>query len=217
MSSPNHRHYSPVDRLLIQADAALRTLLPFSGQPGRPSPAIPCEEGTLSDQESRHVAGLMRINHTGEVCAQGLYQGQALTARLPQIRDAMERAADEEIDHLAWCEQRLQQLGSHTSVLNPLFYGLSFGIGATAGLISDRISLGFVAATEDQVCKHLDEHLAQLPASDEKSRAILEQMRIDEAQHATAAINAGGLRFPRPVKFGMTLLSKVMTKATYRV
>jgi len=201
----------------MQADAALRTLLPFSGQPSRPSPALLKTETELSESETRHVAGLMRINHTGEVCAQALYQGQALTARLPQVRQAMEQAADEEIDHLAWCEQRIRQLGSHTSVLNPIFYGLSFGIGASAGLISDRISLGFVAATEDQVCKHLDDHLGQLPAGDEKSRAILEQMREDEAQHSTAAIEAGGLRFPAPVKFGMSLVSKVMTKATYRI
>ncbi|RRU99259.1 2-polyprenyl-3-methyl-6-methoxy-1,4-benzoquinone monooxygenase [Stutzerimonas xanthomarina] len=213
----SQRHYSPADRLLMQADSALRTLLPFSGQPARPSPAVLKNEAELSESETRHVAGLMRINHTGEVCAQALYQGQALTARLPQVRRAMEQAADEEIDHLAWCEQRIRQLSSHTSVLNPLFYGLSFGIGATAGLISDRISLGFVAATEDQVCKHLDEHLGQLPASDDKSRAILEQMREDEQQHSTAAIEAGGLRFPAPVKFGMSLVSKVMTKATYRI
>ncbi|RRV82594.1 2-polyprenyl-3-methyl-6-methoxy-1,4-benzoquinone monooxygenase [Stutzerimonas stutzeri] len=214
---PSQRHYSPADRLLMQADAALRTLLPFSGQPSRPSPALLKTETELSESETRHVAGLMRINHTGEVCAQALYQGQALTARLPQVRQAMEQAADEEIDHLAWCEQRIRQLGSHTSVLNPIFYGLSFGIGASAGLISDRISLGFVAATEDQVCKHLDDHLGQLPAGDEKSRAILEQMRDDEAEHSTAAIEAGGLRFPAPVKFGMSLVSKVMTKATYRI
>ncbi len=214
---PSQRHYSPADRLLMQADAALRTLLPFSGQPSRLSPALLKTETELSESETRHVAGLMRINHTGEVCAQALYQGQALTARLPQVRQAMEQAADEEIDHLAWCEQRIRQLGSHTSVLNPIFYGLSFGIGASAGLISDRISLGFVAATEDQVCKHLDDHLGQLPAGDEKSRAILEQMREDEAEHSTAAIEAGGLRFPAPVKFGMSLVSKVMTKATYRI
>jgi len=201
----------------MQADAALRTLLPFSGQPSRPSPAVLKNDSELTESETRHVAGLMRINHTGEVCAQALYQGQALTARLPQVRHAMEQAADEEVDHLAWCEQRIRQLGSHTSVLNPLFYGLSFGIGASAGLISDRISLGFVAATEDQVCKHLDEHLGQLPAGDDKSRAILEQMREDEAQHSTAAIEAGGLRFPAPIKFGMSLMSKVMTKATYRI
>ena len=213
----NQRHYSPADRLLMQADAALRTLLPFSGQPQRPSPAVLKTEAMLDEQQSRHVAGLMRINHTGEVCAQALYQGQALTARLPRVRDAMERAAEEEIDHLAWCDQRLRQLGSHTSVLNPLFYGLSFGLGASAGLISDRISLGFVAATEDQVCKHLDDHLQQLPEEDQKSRAILEQMRTDEAEHSTAALEAGGLRFPAPVKFGMSLMAKVMTKTTYRI
>lgn len=213
----SERHYSPVDRLLLQADAALRTLLPFSGQPYRPSPAILQPDAQLSQTDTRHVAGLMRINHTGEVCAQALYQGQALTAKLPQVRTAMEHAADEEIDHLAWCEQRIHQLGSHTSVLNPLFYGLSFGVGAVAGLISDKVSLGFVAATEDQVCKHLDEHLEQLPPEDEKSRAILEQMRSDEQRHATSALDAGGFRFPAPIKFGMSLLSKVMTKSTYRI
>jgi ubiquinone biosynthesis monooxygenase Coq7 len=213
----SERHYSPVDRLFLQADAALRTLLPFSGQPSRPSPAIVQTESELDEPTARHVAGLMRINHTGEVCAQALYQGQALTAKLPDVRAAMEHAADEEIDHLAWCEQRIRQLGSHPSVLNPLFYGLSFGVGAVAGLISDKISLGFVAATEDQVVKHLDDHLQQLPANDDKSRAILEQMRLDEERHATSALEAGGLRFPAPVKFGMTLLSKVMTKSAYRL
>lgn len=211
------RHYSPIDRLLLQADMAMRTLLPFSGQPYRPSPAIVQPDVQLSETDTRHVAGLMRINHTGEVCAQALYQGQALTAKLPQVRVAMEHAAEEEIDHLAWCEQRIRQLGSHPSVLNPLFYGLSFGIGAAAGLISDKVSLGFVAATEHQVCKHLDEHLEQLPAEDEKSRAILEQMRIDEEHHAESALDAGVFRFPAPVRFGMSLLAKVMTKSTYRI
>jgi len=133
------------------------------------------------------------------------------------VREAMEHAADEEIDHLAWCEQRIRQLGSHPSVLNPLFYGLSFGVGAVAGLVSDRVSLGFVAATEDQVVKHLDEHLQQIPEQDAKSRAILEQMRSDELQHANSALDAGGVRFPAPIKLGMTLLSKVMTKTTYRI
>lgn len=213
----SERHFSPVDRLLLQADAALRTLLPFSGQPSRPSPAIVQPEAELDAAQTQHIAGLMRINHTGEVCAQALYQGQALTAKLPQVRKAMEHAADEEIDHLAWCEQRIRQLGSQPSVLNPLFYGLSFGVGAAAGLISDKVSLGFVAATEDQVVKHLDEHLQQLPAKDQKSRAILEQMREDEEQHASSALQAGGLRFPAPVKFGMSLLAKVMTTTTYRL
>ncbi|EMX1035375.1 2-polyprenyl-3-methyl-6-methoxy-1,4-benzoquinone monooxygenase [Pseudomonas aeruginosa] len=211
------RHYSPIDRFLLQADSALLTLLPFSGQPARPSPAIVEPDGELSEEDTRHIAGLMRINHTGEVCAQALYQGQSLTAKLPEVREAMEEAAEEEIDHLAWCEQRIRQLGSRPSVLNPIFYGLSFGVGAAAGLVSDRVSLGFVAATEDQVCKHLDEHLAQIPQEDRKSRAILEQMRIDEEQHSSNALAAGGLRFPAPVKLGMSLLAKVMTKSTYRI
>lgn len=211
------RQYSPIDRLLFQADTVLKTLLPFNGQPLRPNPAIPHAEAELDAKETRHIAGLMRINHTGEVCAQALYQGQALTARLPDVRQAMEQAADEEIDHLFWCEQRIRELGSHTSVLNPLFYALSFSIGAGAGLISDRISLGFVAATEDQVCKHLDSHLAQIPHKDQKSRSILEQMRVDEEKHANTALNAGGFRFPAPIKAGMSLLSKVMTQSTYRI
>lgn len=211
------RHYSPLDRLLLQADTALRTLLPFSGQPYRPSPALNQADAELTPEDTRHVAGLMRVNHTGEVCAQALYQGQALTAKLPQVRKAMEHAAEEEIDHLAWCEQRIRELGSHPSILNPVFYGLSFGVGAVAGLISDKVSLGFVAATEDQVCKHLDDHLTQIPVEDEKSRAILEQMLSDEAQHSASALEAGGYRFPAPVKFGMSLLSKVMTKSTYRI
>lgn len=211
------RHYSVLDKLLLQADSAMRTLLPSSGHSSRPSPAIVRPDHKMDETETRHIAGLMRINHTGEVCAQALYQGQALTAKLPEVRKAMEHAAEEEIDHLVWCEQRIHQLGSHTSVLNPLFYGLSFSIGAAAGLISDRMSLGFVAATEDQVCKHLDEHLEQIPNEDEKSRAILEQMRIDEAHHAETALDAGGFRFPTPVKFGMSLVAKVMTKTTYRI
>jgi len=213
----NQRHFSPADRLLMQADSALRTLLPLTAHPNRPSPAQSQQEAVLSPAETTHIAGLMRINHTGEVCAQALYQGQALTARLPKVREAMEHAATEEIDHLVWCEKRIRELGSSPSILNPLFYGLSFGVGAVAGLISDKVSLGFVAETEAQVCKHLDDHLQQLPDSDQKSRAILEQMREDEQRHATSAIEAGGMRFPTPVKLGMTLLSKVMTKSTYRI
>ena len=213
----SQRHYSPIDRLLMQADAAMRTLIPNSSHASRPSPAVVEPKSTLDAEQTRHIAGLMRINHTGEVCAQALYQGQALTAKLPDIREKMEQAAEEEIDHLVWCEQRIRELGSHTSVLNPLFYGLSFAIGATAGAISDKVSLGFVAATEDQVCKHLDEHLQQIPETDRKSRAILEQMRIDEEEHATSALDAGGYRFPAPIKFGMSLMAKVMTSSTYRI
>ena len=211
------RSYTRLDRLLMQGDAAMRTLLPFSGQPFRASPAVPLPEAQLTAETSKHLAGLMRINHTGEVCAQALYQGQALTAKLPEVREAMEHAADEEIDHLAWCEQRIRELGGRPSLLNPLFYGLSFGVGALAGLVSDKVSLGFVAATEDQVVKHLDEHLTQVPHEDQKTRAILEQMKDDEQQHASRALEAGGLRFPAPVKFGMSLLAKVMTGSTYRL
>lgn len=215
---PTERHYSLADRLTLQADAMLRTLVPFSNQPARPSPALAqCEDPSLDAADRKHIAGLMRINHTGEVCAQALYQGQALTAHRPEIREAMEHAAAEEIDHLVWCEERVKELGSRTSILNPLFYGLSFAIGAGAGAISDKISLGFVAATEDQVCKHLDDHLQQIPMTDAKSRSILKQMRIDEEEHSTNAISAGGYRFPAPVKAGMSLLAKVMTGSTCRI
>ena len=211
------RHYSLLDRLAIQADAALRTLVPESCQAARPSPATTQPESELDAEQCRHVAGLMRINHTGEVCAQALYQGQALTARRPEIREAMEHAAAEEVDHLVWCEQRIKELGGRTSLLNPLFYGMSFAIGAGAGAISDKLSLGFVAATEDQVCKHLDDHLGQLPPTEHKSRAVLEQMYIDEQEHSVNAIAAGGYRFPAPVKAGMSLLAKAMTASTYRI
>lgn len=211
------RHYSPIDRLLLQADTALRTLIPNSSHASRPSPAVLEPQSSLDAEQTRHIAGLMRINHTGEVCAQALYQGQALTASLPDVREKMEQAAQEEVDHLVWCEQRIRELGSQPSLLNPLFYGLSFAIGASAGTFSDKVSLGFVAATEDQVCKHLDDHLQQIPDSDRKSRAILEQMRIDEAAHADSALEAGGYRFPTPVKFAMSLMAKVMTHTTYRI
>lgn len=211
------RHYSPIDRLLLQADTALRTLIPNSSHASRPSPAVLEPQSNLDAEQTQHIAGLMRINHTGEVCAQALYQGQALTASLPDVREKMEKAAQEEVDHLVWCEQRIRELGSQPSLLNPLFYGLSFAIGAGAGALSDKVSLGFVAATEDQVCKHLDDHLQQIPESDRKSRAILEQMRIDEAAHADSALEAGGYRFPAPIKFGMRLMAKVMTHSTYRI
>ena len=211
------RRHSLIDRLLIQADQSLRTLVPGAALAHRPSPALPLSDQPMADSERRRVAGLMRINHTGEVCAQALYQGQALTARLPEVRGKMEEAAEEEIDHLAWCEQRLRELNSHPSVFNPLFYGVSFGLGAVAGLVSDRVSLGFVAATEQLVERHLDDHLTRLPLDDARSRAILEQMREDEIEHGNQALAAGGMRFPAPVKAVMTVMSKVMTTATYRV
>lgn len=211
------RRLSLLDSLLIQVDHALRTVAVDKPPHDRLSPAKEESEQELTEQEKRHAAGLMRVNHTGEVCAQALYQGQALTAKLTSVRSEMEQAADEEIDHLAWCQERVNQLGSHTSLLNPLWYGLSFGIGATTGLISDKLSLGFVAATEDQVCKHLESHLNQLPPQDDKSRAIVEQMLDDEAKHADAALDAGGLKFPAPVKGLMTIVSKAMTKTSYRI
>lgn len=211
------RHLSPLDKLFIQADRALRTLSPGTSPHQRPSPGNAVEESEMSDKEKKHAAGLMRVNHSGEVCAQALYQGQALTAKLPSVKAEMEEAADEEIDHLAWCEQRLNELGSRTSLLNPVWYGLSFTIGASAGLVSDKVSLGFVAATEDQVCKHLEGHLETLPVQDGKSRAIVDQMLIDEAKHSHTALSAGGLRFPLPVKAAMSLVSKVMTKSSYKI
>lgn len=211
------RHLSVFDKVIQNADLALRTLIPGAANQQRPSPAQASDESELDEHERKHAAGLMRINHTGEVCAQALYQGQALTAKLPEVREAMEEAAAEEIDHLVWCEDRITQLGSHTSVLNPAFYGLSFGIGAVAGAISDKISLGFVAETERQVCKHLTEHMTSLPTQDDKSKAILLQMLDDEAKHATAALEAGGYEFPLPVRVAMTGLSKVMTKSVYKI
>ncbi len=211
------RHLTAIDHFISQADRALRTLTAADQHADRPSPAANLNEQDLSAEEKRHAAGLMRVNHAGEVCAQALYQGQALTAKLPHVREEMEQAAAEEIDHLVWCQKRLDDLDSHTSYLNPLWYGLSFAIGAGAGLVSDKVSLGFVAATEDQVCKHLQKHLEELPAQDEKSRAVVAQMLEDEARHADMALSAGGYRFPAPVKGLMTLVSKAMTNTSYRI
>jgi len=218
MANPDgERQLSPMDRLLCGADRALQTLVGQAPRSQRPVPGANFDNAALSESERRHSAGLMRVNHAGEVCAQALYQGQALTARLPSVRREMAKAADEEIDHLSWCEDRLRSLGSHTSMLNPLWYATSFAIGATAGLISDRLSLGFVAATEDQVCKHLEHHLQSLPASDAKSREVVTQMLDDEARHAESALAAGGLPFPPPVKALMSLVAKAMTASSYRI
>jgi ubiquinone biosynthesis monooxygenase Coq7 len=213
-----YRRLSLLDNFIINADRALRTLAAGSDMTcERPSPARPLDEADLSDGERRKAAALMRVNHTGEVCAQALYQGQALTAKLPHVRDEMKKAADEEIDHLVWCQQRIDALGSHTSFLNPLWFGLSFAIGAGAGLVSDKVSLGFVAATEDQVCKHLESHLHQLPTNDLRSRVVVGQMLEDEAHHAEMALGAGGYNFPAPVKGVMTLVSKAMTTTSYYI
>lgn len=210
------RQLTVIDNFIVRADRALRTLAAGEQHAERPSPAADMQESELSSDEKRHAAGLMRVNHAGEVCAQALYQGQALTAKLPNVRAEMEHAAAEEVDHLVWCQQRLDALDSHTSYLNPLWYGLSFAIGAGAGLVSDKVSLGFVAATEDQVCQHLQKHLEELPEQDEKSRAVVAQMLRDEARHADMALSAGGYNFPAPVKGLMTLVSKAMTTTSYR-
>lgn len=212
---PNNLSFS--DRLVAHLDNALKTLTPGAVQARQPNPGQNREQPALDSAQGRHIAGLMRINHTGEVCAQGLYQGQALTAKLPEIRQGMEQAAEEELDHLAWCEQRLNELDSRTSFLNPVFYGLSYAMGAAAGIAGDRWSLGFVAATEDQVSAHLRDHLHQIDGQDPRSTDILERMLADEERHAEHALAAGGQDFPTPVKQLMTGISKVMTKTVYRV
>jgi ubiquinone biosynthesis monooxygenase Coq7 len=211
------RRLSLIDRLITEADTVLRTVTSQGHTAGRPSPAEGHDDTELSPEERRHVAGLMRVNHTGEVCAQALYQGQALTAKLPTVREEMQQAAEEEIDHLVWCEQRLRELDSHTSYLNPAWYGLSFALGAIAGAIGDKVSLGFVAATEERVCNHLKEHLRQVPEEDRKSQLILQQMLEDEQRHGENALQAGGTDFPPPVKDAMSAVAKVMTRSSYRI
>ena len=207
---------SLADQLVSEIDKALRTL---TGQHAadRPNPAGGLAEGEMEDQARRHAAGLMRVNHTGEVCAQALYEGQSLTARTPEVRQLLESAAGEEADHLAWCEQRLQELESRPSALNPVFYALSYAMGAATGLLGDRVSLGFVEATEDQVCSHLEKHLADLPLEDERSREIVKRMHEDEARHGSAALEEGGVAFPEPIKKVMTAVSRIMTETSYRV
>jgi ubiquinone biosynthesis monooxygenase Coq7 len=211
------RQFSMTDKLLAQADQSIRTIFADAPKSSRPNPADVYDECELKDSARQHVGGLMRVNHSGEVSAQGLYQGQALTARLPDVRDKMEQAAIEENDHLAWCEQRLSDVQARKSLLNPLWYAGSFVIGAVAGAIGDKWSLGFVAETEHQVVKHLDEHLDSLPQDDRKTRAILEQMKTDELHHATTALHHGGAELPVPARKLMTLMSKVMTRTAYWV
>ena len=213
----NNTHLDFLDRCLVQFDQALRSCVPGSSNARRLSPAAATKESKLNEIDKQHAAGLMRINHTGEVCAQALYQGQAATAKLEDVRQSMEEAAAEEVDHLAWCEERLQQLDSRSSALNPLWYALSYTVGAAAGLAGDKWSLGFVAETEDQVCEHLEEHLDQLPQNDSKSRAILEQMIADEKHHGESAREAGGAKLPSPIKQAMTIMSEIMKKITYHI
>lgn len=212
------RHFSLLDNVLSEIDTVLRTLITPQNRPStRPSPSEnkPCV--SLTESQKKHIAGLMRVNHSGEVCAQALYQGQALTAKLEHIRTQMAQAADEEVDHLAWCELRLHELGSQPSVLNPLWYSSSLLLGMLAGLAGDQWSLGFVAETERQVTAHLQNHLERLPKDDEKTAAILEQMKQDETEHAQTAVHAGAAELPWPIKTAMKHVSKVMTKIAYHV
>ena len=209
---------SMLDTLIAEVDNALRTLFPPAQRIStRPSPAEPLTDIALSIKEKKHVAGLMRVNHAGEVCAQALYQGQALTAHLTHIKKQMSDAAAEEIDHLAWCEERLAELGSKPSILNPFWYAGSIILGAFAGFVGDKVSLGFVAETERQVSDHLGRHLQKLPTKDKKSHAILVKMKEDEEQHAATALNAGGIELPYMVKQLMRVVSKLMTKSSYYV
>lgn len=211
----NDRVLSVFDEVIVQADKAVRTLLGTIETTDRDYPAQDCPDASLSENERRHAAGLMRVNYAGEVSAQALYQGQAVTARLDEVREEMEQAALEENDHLAWCGKRLEELGSRPSFLNPFWYLGSFMIGAIAGIAGDEWSLGFVAETEEQVGRHLDSHLEKLPDSDERSKAILEQMREDELAHRDKALAAGGRELPDLCKDAMALISKIMTKTAY--
>jgi ubiquinone biosynthesis monooxygenase Coq7 len=203
-----------IDRLIVGFDKGLRTVF-ASAQSLRGTPGDALPEADLDETQRRHAASLMRVNHSGEVCAQALYQGQALTARDSAAREALERAAQEETDHLAWTESRIAELGGSKSALNPLWYAGSFAIGAVAGLLGDKWNLGFLAETERQVVAHLEGHLEKLPAEDTKSRAVIEQMRNDEAKHATSALSHGGAELPGPVKCAMQASSKVMTNTAY--
>ncbi len=211
------RRQTVADHIIANLDQAARTVFGRPTPTERANPGGSVAENRLSDRERLESARLMRVNHAGEVAAQALYQGQALTAKLPGVRARMERAALEENDHLLWCEQRLDELGSHTSYLNPLWHAGSLLIGACAGLAGDKWSLGFVAETEHQVVAHLQNHLSSLPQSDLKSRAILEQMAEDEGRHATVAVQAGGANLPAPVKTAMSLISSIMTRTAYRL
>ncbi|MCW5575565.1 MAG: 2-polyprenyl-3-methyl-6-methoxy-1,4-benzoquinone monooxygenase [Burkholderiales bacterium] len=203
-----------LDDLIIGFDRGLRTLF-APARSIRPVPGEDVRDADMSPAQRALAAALMRVNHTGEVCAQALYQGQAMTARDSGARAALEEAAQEETEHLAWTEQRIAELGGRKSLLNPLFYAGSFAIGAAAGALGDRWNLGFLAETERQVVKHLEGHLARLPAEDRKSRAIVEQMRDDEARHATTALRHGGAELPAPVKAAMQVSSKVMTGGAF--
>ena len=203
-----------LDDLIVQFDKALRTLT-APAKSTRSMPGENLQENELSETETRLSAALMRVDHSGEICAQALYEGQALTARDASVQQALQKAAIEETEHLAWTEHRIEELGGRRSLLNPLWYSSSFALGALAGLLGDRWNLGFLAETERQVERHLEQHLQRLPPQDYKSRAILEQMKSDEANHATTAISHGAAELPQPLKLAMRLASKVMTKTAF--
>lgn len=211
------RRLTPLDRLLASANNALRTVAAPAGRSARPNPSDGIDESVLTDEEKRHAAGLMRVNHAGEIAAQALYRGHATVARDKAIEAQMQRAADEEFDHLAWCEQRINELGHDVSKLSPLWYAGAYAIGAASGVLGDKWSLGFIAETERQVCAHLDSHLAHLPEHDGKSRAIVTAMRDEEEEHGENAVDAGAAELPRPIKRLMRMTAKVMTRTAYWV
>ncbi len=205
-----------IDKFIIGFDNALRTLM-APAQTLRAVPGRNLPENELTDEERKESCALMRVDHVGEICAQALYQGQAMTARNQEVQNALIQAAREETEHLAWTERRIAELGGRKSLLNPLWYGGSFAIGLVAGVLGDKWNLGFLAETERQVEAHLAEHLQRLPHQDLKSRAIVAQMKTDEASHATMAISHGGMELPLPVKLAMKMSSKVMTRTAYWV
>jgi ubiquinone biosynthesis monooxygenase Coq7 len=204
------------DRVISEFDRTLRALAGVH-EAARPNPGDEVVEAELGERERVHAAGLMRVNHVGEICAQALYQGQAMTARDPQARAALEQAAREEQDHLAWSAERIRELDGRTSLLNPLWYAGSFAMGVAAGALGDRWNLAFLAETERQVEEHLSGHLDRLPAEDRRTRAVVEAMRADEARHRDTAMRLGAAELPAPVKLAMRLASKVMTTLSYRV
>jgi ubiquinone biosynthesis monooxygenase Coq7 len=206
----------PVDRFIEELDRAIRAIAGVA-HGARPSPAEGVAESELGHEDQAHAAALMRVNHVGEVCAQALYQGQALTARNPENKAALERAAREEEDHLAWSAERIRELGGRPSLLNPLWYAGSLAIGAVAGALGDRWSLAFLAETERQVEEHLSGHLQALPAQDARTRAVVEAMRADEAKHRAAAVQLGAAELPPPARSAMRLASKLMTTVAYRL
>ncbi len=213
----NSRHYSFLDRMIIGINNAAHTLLNNTSKSTRTNPAKNIPETLESTKQKKQSARLMRVNHSGEVCAQALYQGQALTAKSIDIRIKLEQSGLEEYDHLAWCHTRISELNSHTSYLNPFWYAGSFTLGIIAGLAGDKWNLGFIAATENQVVEHLDNHLQKLPSNDLKSHAILQQMRDDEKQHGETAMAAGGVELPQPIQMVMRITSKLMTYSSYWV